>query len=114
MKENIDRNGNYSVLRDLVAEHGGVYTLTMEEIRSDYHGVKRLGIKVREEIIAHLGYVGLCVIPEVLPASQDALVRVYQPHSPAGRLISTVLIPGAKADERLKEYAQVADQVPVR
>jgi hypothetical protein len=88
-------------LAESVAENKGVLTVKMEQLR-DASGFQRLGGRVAERIAEKLALKGLKHFPRKLSAkNKEALVRLYDPRTPAGAFIVAVLSPGAANDEKI-------------
>lgn len=90
-------------IKKAVAENGGVLTMTMEQLR-EAHDFGRLGPHVKKAIGDSLAKNALGCFPE-LGDYQHQVTRVYQLGSPVGNLISAVLNPTARNDEKLRDAA---------
>ncbi len=98
----------YVNLQRLVEESGGVYTVSMKDLKTE--GVERLGKHVVKDISKDLKSQGLAHYPEKLPAYQDAQVRVYFSASPVAKLIEAVLNPGEEKDEIIRHATSRATE----
>lgn len=92
-------------LEDITAEvkEKELITTTMGELRNAA-GNKRLGKHVRSAIKAALEEVGVNTFPSTLPASQDAIVRLYNESSNLGRIFHALSDPSPESDDILREF----------
>lgn len=87
-------------IKAAVEKNDGVLTVTMEKLRK-VHGAKKLGKQVCSQISKGLSGMGLCHIPDVIPSSQEELVRLYKRGTTIGDFIATALAPGKVNDKKL-------------
>lgn len=104
----------YSDMKDVataVEENGNLLTVTLLELRTAL-GYNRLGVRVLGFIADGLDGEGLGYFPEwVLDGDQNGapragdVVRVFKKSTSVGEVISAVLEPTNRGDERLREVA---------
>ena len=91
-------------IKEAVADHGGVLTLNMGELR-DAYGADRLGSHIREGIEGEFGELGLAHRPRRLTNCQEDTVRLYLPKSPVGKLLEAASRRGESSDNVLRRLA---------
>lgn len=82
-----------------------IVTTTMGELR-DATGSKRLGKHIRMGIENALHEAGINSFPPVLPASQNAIVRLYNESSDLGKIFMAISNPSEENDEILRDFLQ--------
>jgi len=104
----------FEELASLVDRNGGVFTVTMGELR-DAYGVRKLGVHIRSGISEKLKSLGLRHLPTDLPIYQEQLARIYRDGSAVGRLIAAAVYGiGEDADQVLRDAASGEDAVIVQ
>ena len=94
----------FVALREEIEARGGLARLPMWRLR-DAAGWDRLGVNVVKDIANKMARAGLATLPtvDILPYSQDAVVRIYVVDSRVGQVVDAVTKPSRKGDDLLRE-----------
>lgn len=95
----------FEELASQVDRNGGVFTVTMGELRNAYEA-RKLGTHVRTGISEKLRTRGLRHLPEELPLYQEQVARIYRDGSSVGKIIDAAVYGiGDHSDDLLREAA---------
>ncbi len=106
-----------SEVGDAVDENGGLLAVSLGELREAL-GYNRLGVRVLGQIATSLAGEGLGYFPEWVLTDQNPaprygdVVRVFRKGTGVAEVVTAVLEPTDRGDERLKEIAG-ADAVEI-
>jgi hypothetical protein len=99
------------VLREVVDERGGVYTIPMMAIR-DFVGAKRITRRKCDELSEQFDKHGLIAVPALEP-DQNQQVRLIVADSQVADLLKAINEPDDRTDEVLRRASKTLTPLPI-